>query len=139
MAETPETRLAGRRVLLVDDRDDERQLYGALMERAGAKVEVVANAEAALNAVARNPGFDGVVLDLVLKGLRGSEAAVLLRAQGYRGAIIGLFAHLTPEVVEMWRAAGCDEVIPKGERFVDSLVEAIAEACGRRGGGGGEG
>jgi two-component system response regulator MtrA len=126
--------LAGRRVLLVEDREDERQLYGAVLTRAGAEVDVVTDAGAALDASRR--GYDAIVLDLVMPGLRGTETAVLLRSRGFDGALVGHSAMLTPEVVELWRAAGCDDVIPKGERFVDSLVEVIAEACARRGGGG---
>ena len=116
-------------MLLVEDREHDRQLYTALMTRAGADVEAVADVGAI---PAEFDRFDAIVLDLVMPGLRGSEAAVLLRTRGFRGALVGLSAHLNPEVAELWRAAGCDDVIPKGEKFVDSLVAAIAEACERR-------
>lgn len=127
--------LAGRRVLLADDVEADRYIYRTLLERAGADVTTADDARAALSAAGRGRLFDAVVLDLYMPGMRGTEAAAALRAGGYRGAILGLTAFATGELGDLWRAAGCDDVLPKGDRSLGAVVAAVAEGCDARRGG----
>jgi CheY-like chemotaxis protein len=68
----------GKRVLLVDDNEDARELLGGLLEMQGYQIEVSGDAPEALEIAARwQPQI--IVLDLGLPGIDGWELARQLR------------------------------------------------------------
>ena len=86
-AEWPEpdtTQIVGRRVLVVDDKDTNREILKSYLEDFGAKVETAADAREALeilDAAATTPHkFDAAVLDLVMPEINGLELARLIRS-----------------------------------------------------------
>jgi two-component system CheB/CheR fusion protein len=110
-------RLAGRRVLVVDDRRDMRYLLQSYLEDAGAEVHTAGDGLRALAEVERalssSQPFDAVVLDMHMPVMDGYAAAGALRGAGHRGRIIALTASAMRGDRERCLAAGCDEYLPK--------------------------
>lgn len=127
--------LAGFRVLVADDARGTRRLYEAALANAGAEVTTVADGDeavAAWSAAAGDAPFVAAVLDFVMPGRDGAEVAAVLRAAGFRGAIVGVSAELSEADAGRWLEAGCDEVLAKGVSLA-GLVARVAAAGGRRG------
>jgi PAS domain S-box-containing protein len=102
------------RVLVVDDEYDARELLAAVLEAAGAAVTVVASADEALRALAKQPA-DVLLSDLAMPQRDGYE---LMRAARERGlverlATIALSAQARPEDRQRALAAGFDSHVAK--------------------------
>lgn len=119
--------LTGCRVLLVEDDPADAHGYGTILAQAGATVTAAPDAEHAVALIGSGGPFNVLVIDLVLPGMRGTELVAVIKTGGFRGALVGISAHLTDEVVELWYAAGCDVVIPKDQG--ESLVATTAALC----------
>ena len=72
--------MAGERVLVVDDYEDSRELYGQYLRLRGYDVETAADGDAALRCALRQE-CDIVVLDLALPKFDGLTVLRLLRSQ----------------------------------------------------------
>lgn len=70
-----------RRVLVVDDHEDSREVLESLLFARGFDVVGVADAEAALESL-RETRADAIVTDLTLPGMTGEALAAHVRAQG---------------------------------------------------------
>ena len=68
-----------RRILIVDDVEDNRDMYAVYLEHAGFHVEVAPDGEAGLQ-MAQNEPFDVVVMDLSMPRMDGWEATRRLKA-----------------------------------------------------------
>jgi diguanylate cyclase (GGDEF)-like protein len=79
------------RVLLVDDENFSRRLYGDYLTRSGFEVETVASAEAALDAAAIRH-FDVVVTDLIMPGMDGMAVLAELRRRNSEVGVIVITA-----------------------------------------------
>jgi CheY-like chemotaxis protein len=76
----PQTRIAGQRILVVDDNVDAAESLAALLRTRGQVVSVVHNGQDALaQALEQRP--DVVLLDIGLPGMNGYEVASALRRQ----------------------------------------------------------
>lgn len=80
-AESEESRLETRRLLVVDDEEAARHLFATVLRRAGAEVVAVADAAEALEAYARQP-FDAVVSDIAMPKCDGYELLARLQERG---------------------------------------------------------
>ena len=130
-------RLQGR-VLVVDDLPDIRRLLAAILQRAGATVELAADGEQALARVAQvstatgqtgatqASSYDVIVLDMQMPRLDGYKTTQRLRAGGYDGVIIALTAAAMRGERERCLQAGCDEYLSKPIRPA-LLLERIAK------------
>jgi len=99
----------GKRVLLVDDNEDSRELLAGLLSLQGFEVEAACDAPAALAVVERwRP--EVVILDLGLPEMDGWELARRLRSlEGFAPArIIALTGYGSDRDRERSRAAGID-------------------------------
>jgi two-component system sensor histidine kinase/response regulator len=73
--------LRGARVLLVDDNDLNQELAQELLTQAGIDVVVAGDGQQALDILAADPAFDGVLMDCQMPVMDGYEATRQLRAQ----------------------------------------------------------
>jgi PAS domain S-box-containing protein len=72
-------RLAGARLLLVEDNDLNQELACELLRSAGIEVVVASHGLEALEILARDPGFDGVLMDCQMPVMDGYSATRELR------------------------------------------------------------
>ncbi len=130
----PETGGAGR-VLVVDDDRVQLLLVRRLLERAGYRVETMADGESCLAALA-GPAPDAVVLDLHMPGMTGSETLERILARHPHMPVVMLSGDVGVERVVAAVKAGAFDYLGKP---VDeaALVRVVSEAVahGRAGGG----
>ncbi|KQP01536.1 response regulator transcription factor [Leifsonia sp. Leaf264] len=107
-----------RRVLIVEDSDDQRALLGRHFAKAGCLVEFAATGEAALEVVLEF-GPDIIVIDLFLPGLDGWMIASRMRALSPRSAIV------ISSVLDPHDYPAADAVLPKP--FTGPQVRALVE------------
>ncbi|WP_294540346.1 amino acid permease [uncultured Rhodoblastus sp.] len=121
------------RVLVAEDNQTNQLVIRALLEKAGVRVDLVANGLEAVSAVRERP-YDLVLMDVMMPELDGVSATRQIRAlPGAQGRIpiIGLTANVSEEDHAAFRAAGMDRVITKPVRY-QQLEELLS--AGRWGG-----
>jgi len=121
---TPAGAGAARRVLLIEDHDDARDMLALLLSRLGHDVHTAADGPTGLEAaLALQP--DAAIVDVSLPGLDGYEVARRLRASGGRQPVlIALTGHASSEDEARARAAGFDAHMVKPVD-VDRLVALL--------------
>lgn len=122
--ETGEDTLRGRRVLLIEDSDDIRELMVTVLTQNGADVVAVSNG---LDGVkrARGENFGVILADIQLPDIDGHETLRRLRAAGVRSPVIALTADATREELERCRHSGFDDYRTKPIP-IDELVGLVA-------------
>ncbi len=125
-AEEHTSRLAGRRVLLVEDNQINQELAVDLLAAVGALVEVVDNGRKAIDALARAT-FDVVLMDCQMPVMDGYEATREIRRAPRWAAlpIIAMTANAMAGDRERTLAAGMNDHIAKPIE-VDAMFETIA-------------
>ncbi|MYN17011.1 response regulator [Rugamonas sp. FT107W] len=122
-------RLAGLRLLLVEDNPLNQQVACALLQLEGAEVDVANNGREGVDQVMNGPFYDAVLMDMQMPVMDGNEATRLLRAQGYRSLpILALTANVLEAERDECRAAGVDDFIAKPIEFED-MVLTVAKYC----------
>jgi CheY-like chemotaxis protein len=118
-------RLAGLRLLVVEDNEPDRFLLRLLLESEGA---VVAQAEDGVEgvsaALSANPPFDTVLMDMQMPNQDGLDATRELRALGYQNPIVALTANAFARDREACLAAGMNDHVTKPVR-IDDLVDVL--------------
>jgi len=121
--------LSGR-VLLAEDGEDNQRLIAFHLERAGARVTVVANGQLALDAIesanAAGEPFDVLVTDMQMPVMDGYTLARTLRARRSTLPVIALTAHAMGEDRQRCLDAGCDDYATKP---IEKRL--LIAACGR--------
>lgn len=125
-------RLAGVRLLLVEDNDINREFAGELLRSEGVEVDEAVNGEEALSRV-QERDYDAVLMDIQMPVLDGLEAARRIRAladqpDGRRFArlpIIAMTALAMARDAEQSRAAGMNDHVSK-PIDPDQLLAALA-------------
>jgi CheY-like chemotaxis protein len=111
---TPRLRPAPKRLLLVDDHADAREMYAFFLKADGHAVSEAADGDQALQLIARELP-DVAVIDISLPGMDGHELARRIRSlEGGAGVtLIALTGHGLPEDRERSRQAGFDRHLVK--------------------------
>lgn len=108
--------MSARRVLLVEDEDGLRALEQLSLERVGGlQVVAVDSGSAALAAVAEEPTFDAILLDVMMPGLDGPATLSRLRATPASAEVpvVFLTANTQPADYERLGALGAAGLIAK--------------------------
>jgi len=124
-----------RHILAVDDNPMNGRLVRVLLERAGDRVSVVTDGEAAVAAVAAGD-VDAVLMDVQMPGISGLEAARRIRALAGAAAatpVIAVTANAGADEAEACRAAGMDGFVTKPidrAELMEALDRALAAGEG---------
>lgn len=119
-----------RRILIVDDQPDSRNVLKDLLGSLGFEIDEAADGESALGAVVRQRP-DLILMDLVMPGLSGLETLARLPATSDRSKprAIAMSASASDRTREECLQAGFVAFLPKPLHF-DSLLDGIRDALG---------
>jgi two-component system sensor histidine kinase/response regulator len=108
-------KLRGARILLVEDNEMNQELAMELLTRAGIEVVLATNGQEAIDTLARDRDFDGVLMDCQMPVMDGYEATRRLRSDpGLRDLpILAMTANAMTGDREKVMAAGMVDHIPK--------------------------
>jgi CheY-like chemotaxis protein len=129
-------RFAPGLVLVVDDMEDNRDLYAEYLRGAGYDVACAGSGEEAV-ALARELAPVAIVMDLAMPSMDGAEATRILKAdpKTSRSWIIVVSAHSDREHVRLAMSAGADDFATKplapsdlGARIAAALVGRAASS-----------
>lgn len=101
-----------QKVLVVDDHPVNRQILLEQLTLLGCNPYVEADGKSTL-ARTDTHSFDIVLTDLFMPDMDGYSLARALRANGYRGRIIGITANAIVDTDQEWHAAGMDALLIK--------------------------
>ena len=119
--------LACRRVLLVDDDGALTELLAEFLELQGIDVVAVSSGEAALEALAREPVPDIVLLDIKMPGISGEEVLRRMKAEPRWARIpVAAMTGLLPGEIHF--AANPDAFLAKPFDMA-SLSDALIRIC----------
>ena len=114
-----------RKILIVDDEVDIREILQFNLENAGFNVECAASAEEALAML--TPDFALILLDVMMQGMSGFEMAQVLRQEkNNQTPIIFLTAKDTQEDLLTGFSAGADDYIPKPFSIQEVIARVTA-------------
>lgn len=124
---SPPGTAAGAHVLLVDDDDGVRRVFGRVLSRAGFQISEAADGATALNMLARQR-FDVVLSDIAMPGLSGMQ---LLQAVRERGHLVQVVLATGNPTLESAMRAGALGVVHYLTKPVEHtvLVEVIRKAA----------
>lgn len=114
MTSVTKQRTEKRRVLVVDDYPDAREMYGEYLEYCGFEVVQASNGMEALQA-ALDASPDIILMDLSLPVMDGWEATRRLKADKRTASIpvVALTGHALAGISEGAKKAGCDAFVTK--------------------------
>ncbi len=118
--------LIGRRILLVEDSEDNQFLIKHYLSLAGAEVHVASDGQQGLQK-SRSVQFDLIIMDIQMPGIDGHEATRRLREEGFDKPIVALTAHALKEDRDLALACGASDYLTKPiDRFV--LLKVLSES-----------
>ncbi|MGY6274344.1 hybrid sensor histidine kinase/response regulator [Methylomonas sp. MgM2] len=101
-----------RRILVVDDQREHRELLLSLLEPLGFHLSEADSGEDCLHKVTElNP--DLILLDITMTGINGIETAMRLRESGFDAPVLVLSANAYTEDQNAALSAGCDDFLAK--------------------------
>lgn len=115
--------LQGVRILLVEDSEDNQEIYGHFLRSAGAEVILAEDGEKAIESAFKyKPRL--ILMDIQIPKIDGKEATKTIRQRGFSAPIIALTAHALHDEIRSCLAAGCNGQITKpvaGELLVQEV------------------
>jgi len=107
-------RIAGLRILLVEDNEINQQVARELLNLAGMTVDIARNGKIAVDMVAETP-YDAVLMDLQMPLMDGYQATQIIRADSRHKdlPIIAMTAHAMPSEREKCIAVGMNDHVTK--------------------------
>jgi PAS domain S-box-containing protein len=121
-------RFPPRRLLVVDDSPENRELVALVLQDTGLEVEQADSGEAALAAVARRVP-DLVLMDMQMPGMDGFTATRRLRERGIAVPVLAFTAHALRGFEAEIREAGCDGYLTK-PIDAEAMFETLAGRLG---------
>ena len=116
--------VSNKRILLAEDNESHRKVSKLMLTRLGYEFDIVPNALEAIQAIRTNH-YDLVLMDIVMPGIDGLQAAREIRELGNNGLkIIGITAYVVPGIRESCLEAGMDDCITKPVRIIE-LAEVL--------------
>lgn len=115
-------------ILIVDDNEDNRDLFAMMLSRLGYGIELAIDGQDGVErARAVHPSV--ILMDLAMPNMDGFEAARRIRAIPELAAvrIIAVTASYDTVSAQRARAAGCDEVL--GKPCAPEVLTACVETC----------
>ena len=113
-----------RKILIVDDEADIRDILQFNLENAGFNVDSAASAEEALEML--TPEHSLILLDVMMHGMSGFQMATHLRENGNLTPIIFLTAKDTQDDLLTGFSAGADDYIPKPFSIQEVIARVTA-------------
>ena len=124
-------RLAGLRVLVVEDNPVNQEVAHHVLAHAGAMADAAANGRIAVDKLAAGVRYDAVLMDLQMPVMNGFEASAAIRALGFTDLpIVAMTANAMEEDRQRALEAGMDAHLPK-PIDVDELVATLLRVTGR--------
>jgi len=123
--------LTGRRILVVDDNEFNREIASELLAMTGARVDTAVNGERGVSAVLGD-AFELVLMDVQMPVMDGYEAARLIRKSRPTLPIIALTAHAMKEERDRVLAAGMNDLLTKPidhQSFYRMILRWLPEAA----------
>jgi two-component system, NarL family, capsular synthesis sensor histidine kinase RcsC len=116
----------GNRIaMVVDDALPIRKLLKKTLERIGFRVDICDDGDVLVEKVLKDQmTYDVIFLDNMMPRLRGVDAIRILRAENYRGLVIGVTGNVLKEDLVEFLNAGCDDVLAKPVD-VKAIIEAL--------------
>lgn len=119
------------RVLLAEDNAVNQMLIVSMLTGMGYQVDAVDNGREAVEHVARDPGFDMILMDMQMPEMDGPSATKAIREMPGRGnsiPIVALTANASPEHRRGYLDAGLDDVLTKPIEWkrLDAAIRALA-------------
>lgn len=121
--------LKGLKALLVEDSEDNQEIFAHFLHSAGATSDIVEDGLVAVEK-AKAGDYDFILMDIQIPGVDGKEATRRIRLQGYQKPIIAVTAHALQQERESCLKAGCNGQITKpvtGEAFIEQICHLITE------------
>ncbi|MDR1603712.1 MAG: response regulator [Gracilibacteraceae bacterium] len=120
--------LAGKRILLAEDVEINREIVSALMEYTGVDIDFAFNGEEAVAKFSADPeGYDLILMDVHMPNMDGYEATRRIRASGEKRAgaipIIAMTANVFREDIERCLAAGMNAHLGKPINAAEVITE----------------
>ncbi|MCM2354607.1 MAG: response regulator [Pseudobdellovibrio sp.] len=115
--------LTGKKILIVEDSEDNQDIFQFFLKSVGAITDVVDNGVSAIRKVREND-YDLILMDIQLPQMDGLEATRRLRVEGFTNPIIALTAHSSSEEKASSLESGCIGLITKPVSQ-DTLVQQI--------------
>jgi PAS domain S-box-containing protein len=124
-------RLAGMRVLVVEDNPLNQEVANYVLVHAGASADFAGDGRAALAMLAEGARYDAVLMDLQMPVMDGFEAASAIRAMGLATLpVVAMTANALEEDRRRALDAGMNAWVAK-PIDVDELVATLARVAGR--------
>ena len=129
----PLRRLDGVRLLLAEDNELNQAVARGILERVGARIEIVANGKLAVECLRADPAaYDLVLMDIQMPVMDGFEATRAIRATpGLRLPIVAMTAGVTENERAACLACGMDDLIAKPVEVDDMLATITRHLPGR--------
>jgi len=123
-------RLAGLRVLVVEDNLLNQEVANYVLAQAGAEADFAANGRIGLSMLGEAGGhYDAVLMDLQMPVMDGFEATAAIRQQGLAVPVVAMSANVLEADRLRALEAGVDAWVAK-PIDVDQLVATLARLCG---------